>query len=77
MEETPPDLILQVRNKPSQPITALMTLNGKQVLMEVDTGAAVSIMLESTQKSLFPEERPKKSNVRGDACTSELWGVQW
>ena len=71
MEETPTDLILQLRNKPSQPITARMTLNWKQVLIEVDTGAAVSIMLESTQKSLFPEERPKKSNARLKTYTTE------
>ena len=75
MEETPTDLILQVRNKPSQPITARMTFNGKQVLMEVDTRAAVSIMSESTQKSLFPEERPKKSNVWLKTYTTELLHV--
>ena len=58
MEETPTDLIRKVRNKSSQPITAVMTLNGKQVLMEMNTGAAVSIMSGSTQKSQFPEEQP-------------------
>ena len=71
MEETPTNLILLVRNKPSQLITARMTLNGKQVLMEVDTGAAVSIMSECTQKNLFSELRPKKSNVRLKTYTTK------
>ena len=60
-----------MRNKPSQLITARMTLNGKQVLMEVDTGAAVSIMSECTQKNLFSELRPKKSNFRLKTYTTK------
>jgi len=63
--------ILNVKSNPSRPLTAMLTLNGKPVPMEVDTGAAVSIMAESTQKELFPQEVPKRAEVRLKTYTTE------
>ena len=37
-----------------KPITVEMTINGERVIMEVDTGAAVSLMSQVTQEKVFP-----------------------
>ena len=43
-------------SRSSDPITVSMLLNGKELAMEVDTGAALSLISESTRQSMFPEE---------------------
>ena len=43
-----------LRKPLSSPIVVRVKLNGKEAAMELDTGAAVSIILESVQQQLFP-----------------------
>ena len=63
-EEPPTDFdlpTLTVEEHSAQPITAVLELNGKRVPMEANTGAAVSLMVETTQRRLFPEGREIQS----------------
>ena len=53
-ETFPESAILTVDDHNNKPITVQMELNGQQVLMEVDPGAAVSLMSVVTQKQLYP-----------------------
>ena len=39
-------------------------VNGKPVIMEIDTGAAVSIMSSQSYKSLFPKTTLQKPTVK-------------
>ena len=41
--------------KATTPITVALAFNGKQLIMEVDTGAAVSIMSEHSLKAIVPD----------------------
>ena len=46
----------------SQPLTCEVVIESP-IIMETDIGAEVSIILESTHKTLFPELQPAKFNV--------------
>jgi len=46
-------VVYRIRDCAAHPITAQLGINGKQLTMEVDTGAAVSIISESTQKKVL------------------------
>jgi hypothetical protein len=46
-------------------------VNDKKLVMEVDTGAALSIISEATRKAMFPSLRLHKSEVMLKACTEE------
>ena len=52
----------------THPITVQVSINGKSLTMEVDTGAAVSIISEKTSKGLFPDAAQEK----GQACSAEI-----
>ena len=52
-EHYPDNAILTVGTKRNKPITVQLELNGQQVPMQVDTGAAVTLMAVSTQLELF------------------------
>ena len=52
-----------------------MVIEGSPIVMEVDTGAEVSIMSEDTCKSVFPELQPTKSNVLLKTYTNEVMKV--
>ena len=45
----------------AHPITVDMVVNGKTLSMELDTGAAVSIISEQTRRSTFPDTPLRKS----------------
>ena len=45
------------------PIMVEITINGKKTLMELDTGAAVSITSTTTKAKLFPEEKLTESSL--------------
>lgn len=69
-DQIDPDLpIWIVGGQASQPLTAILELNGKNVPMEVDTGAGVSLIAESIQQELFPQAVLEPSQVR----LSTLW----
>ena len=58
------DLVCQVTTEPSHPYQVVLQVNEKPVTMEIDTGAAVTIIPQSVQTSLFPNaqlERPTLS----------------
>ena len=48
--------VLRVGGKSVRPIMVEITINGKKIQMELDTGAAVSIICTKTKAKLFPEE---------------------
>ena len=53
------------------PVEVQVTVNGKQLTMEVDTGAALSIISESTRKAVFPDEKLRPSNIVLKTYTEE------
>ena len=59
--------------KPSSvhPITVKLQVNHRKLTMEVDTGAAVSIISEETQKKLFPDARLIRAPVKLRTYTGE------
>ena len=67
--------ILTVGDHNNKPITVQMELNGQQVLMEVDTGAAVSLMSVTTQKRLFPRAKLMKSTTQLQTYSAEALSV--
>ena len=64
-------LICQVGSHTSPPSEVVVTLNGKPVTMEIDTGVAVSIMSNKTKKALFPSEVLHKPTLNFRTFTSE------
>jgi len=71
----PDDAILKVQGHSIRPITVTLELNGNPVIMEVDTGAAVSLMSEATQKKVFPEAQLQKASVKLHTYTEESLSV--
>ena len=54
-----------------KPLTATLEIEGVEVPMEVDTGAAVSLISEKTQRCLFPKVKLEKPEVRLNTYTAE------
>ena len=51
-DQSEPDLpICSIVGWTSRPLTAILELNGQNVAMEVDTGAAATLMAEGTSSS--------------------------
>ena len=48
-------------SKCTKPITVDVDINGTTVCMEIDTGAAVSLMAQPIQEKFFPEAILKQS----------------
>ena len=46
-----------------KPLTCEVIIEGSPLVMEIDTGAEVSIISEGTRQAIFPELQPVKSNV--------------
>ena len=55
-----------MEKRSTEPVQVQMRVNGKRLDMEVDTGAALSLISESTRKAIFPKEklRPAKLSLR-------------
>ena len=64
-----------LRSQVSPPITVELIINGKEIEIEVDTGAAVSIMGEKTVQEMFPEVQLKKSDIVLKTYTAESMEV--
>ena len=60
----------RVGGRSTQPYKAILEVNGRSLEMEIDTGAAVSIISKKTQESLFP--RVSKPSISLRTYTSEL-----
>ena len=52
----------KVGERSSAPIEVDVTANGRKLTMEVDTGAALSIISQATKELLFPERFPDLPN---------------
>ena len=61
-----PLYVLQACNR-VPPLQVVMEIDSHQLLMEVDTGAAYSLILDATFKGFWPSRRLEKSDVR--LCT--------
>ena len=66
-------LICQVGSHTSPSYEVVVTLNGKPVTMEIDTGAAVSNMSNKTKKALFPLKVLSKPTLNLCTFTLELY----
>ena len=58
-----------------QPYALELQLDDKSVLMEVDIGASLSIMFQSTFKNLWPRRELQPSNVKMKTYTEETLAV--
>ena len=71
--------LFQVSGKSSPPMMVTVSLHGKDLHMEVDTGAALSVISKSTYLSTWPNktERPplKHSNIKLTTYSGESLGV--
>ena len=59
----------------TRPIIVDVQINGKQLLMEVDTGAALSIISEQTWKTVLPGTTLKKADIVLTTYTNERMTV--
>ena len=55
--------VLRVGSKTLHPIMVELTINGKKTLMELDTGANVSITSTTTKAKLFQQENLTESSL--------------
>ena len=67
--------LFTIGKKSSRPIIVTLQVNGKALSMEVDTGAAVSLISEDTLKKVLPDAIPRKSNVVLRTYTEERMTV--
>ena len=49
------DVVFRVGNRSSDPYQVMIKINGKPVIMKIDTGAAVSLMSSQSYNPLFPK----------------------
>ena len=61
--------------KQQKPLEITVSMEGKQLVMEVDTGASLSLMSESTCKQLWPNKRIPPANVNLRTYSGERVGV--
>ena len=61
------NVIFRVGNRESQPYQVVLKVNNQVVIMEVDTGAAVTIMSSKSFNSLFPRATSQETTFR--LCT--------
>ena len=57
-----PLYVLQAHNR-VPPLQVVMEIDSHQLLMEVDTGAAYSLISDATFKEFWPDRRLEKSDV--------------
>ena len=60
----------------SDPIRVTLSLNGKDLEMEVDTGAALSVISEATKQAVFPSETLRPSDLVLKTYTNERMEVK-
>ena len=68
-------VILRVGGPPSKPITVTVEIEGKSISMEVDTGSAVSLISQDTQKKCFPQAKLNSTPVVLQTYTAESMAV--
>ena len=65
-----------VREPSSKHYFVTMLVDGQQLQMEIDTEAAVSLVVEATKKRLFPAAAMKKADIRMQTYTGQQMKVQ-
>lgn len=74
--DTPEEsLVCKVKSGDTSPITVELLLNGSPLTMEVDTGAAVSIISEQRLKQVLPRAKLQKTTVKLRTYTGEAMSV--
>lgn len=63
--------VYSVGKRSNHPILVEVRINGQELTMEVDTGAAVSIISEQRLKKVLPDAEIKATNVKLRTYTSE------
>ena len=63
--------IYKIGNKTLHPMKVRVHIEGRPLLMEIDTGAAVSLISETVWKKEFPQVRPIQTNVVLQTYTGE------
>ena len=58
-----------------KPLTCVVVIEGSPLVMEVDTGAEVSIISEDMRRAIFPALQPVKSNLRLKTFPNEVMSV--
>jgi len=71
-----PLAIDKIDGRSSHPITVQLEVQGKPLLMEVDTGAAVSIISEETYDTLFSQVPLNQSTVGLRTYTGESISIR-
>jgi len=68
-------VILSVGGPPSKPIRVIVEIDGKSIPVEFDTGSAVSLILENTQKKCFHQVKLNGTTVVLQTYTTEAMGM--
>ena len=55
----------------TEPVQVQMIINGKRLDMEVDTGAALSLLLDAKRKAIFPNEELRPASIILKTYTNE------
>ena len=64
-------LVCQINGDTSRSMNVQLQINGTPLSMEIDTGAAVSIISEQTQRNLFPDVTLQHSRIKLRTYTGE------
>lgn len=75
-ESTDEMALYTIRAKSTPPIMITLQLNQQNTVMELDTGAAMSLISETTKQELFPELTPRSSAVLLKTYTGEPIAVE-
>ena len=67
--------LLRVGGQARQPIVVKLTVDGQSVPMEVDTGAAVSVISSTTKEQLFPQKELMDTTLVLTTYTGEQMAV--
>lgn len=70
-----PMFSLRAEENSKKSFTETFDVNGKEIMMEIDTGAAVSIISEKEFKAVFPTEPLEVARVKLKTYTGELMPV--
>ena len=75
-DESDPLVMKMIREPSAKPYFVTMNVNGRPLKMEIDTGAAVSIISTDTMKHLVPDATLKMTDVRMQTYTGQPMKVQ-
>ena len=74
-DELEDSMVYKIKDSEARPITVHLHINGIHLKMEVNTGAAVSIISEQTQKKFFPNALHQRTSIKLRTYTDEAMPV--